>query len=186
VASKTQKLADLAARIQANVDANNTELAAQLASQHESLEQDLNHDKQSLADTEKAYQTSLTQMKMTQQEFQRKIDALQSKMSQTQIAEAQAEAGSALQNVSFSAADIGDTMKSVEEGLDKRYEKAAGKARLITDLGNSTDVVAKESEQKALDKAALAKFLAKKSGGVPATATPAPVAEKQMGPAVGN
>lgn len=181
VKAKSAKKDELESRIQANISAGNTDLAAGLASQLETLETDLNHDQQSLTDTEKAYQSNLSQVKITQDEFTRKIDALKSKMSNADIAEAQASAGAALQGVAFSANDLGDTMKSVEDSLDKRYEAAAGKARLMTDLADDGEIHAKEAEKKALDQQALAKFMAKKGLATPASNNGS-VAEKQMGP----
>ena len=55
--------------------------------------------------------------------------------------------------------DLGDTMKTVEDILAKRYEQSAGKARVAKDLVNLDAVAEKENERKALEQAALADFL---------------------------
>ena len=75
------------------------------------------------------------------------------------IKEAQAEAAAALSSVAFKVGDLGDSMKTVEEVLNKRYERSAGKARVAADLVNMNEIQEKESERKALEQAALAEFL---------------------------
>jgi hypothetical protein len=73
-------------------------------------------------------------------------------------------------------------MKTVEEVLNKRYERSAGKARVAADLVNMNEIQEKESERKALEQAALAEFLT--SQGIQAAATPeSPSAAKEIGPA---
>ncbi len=54
------------------------------------------------------------------------------------IKEAQAEAAGALSNATFKVGDLGDTMKTVDEVLQKRYETAAGKARVAKDWSTWT------------------------------------------------
>src|SRR4029453_5499010 len=127
-----------------------------------------------LNETETAYQANLRQAKVSQREFEDKIGALQKKLSQVKIKEAQAEAAAALSNVAFKVGDLGDSMKTVEEVLSKRYEQSAGKARVAADLVDMDKIQEKETERKALEQSALAEFLA--SQGIqsgPATGTAA-------------
>ena len=77
---------------------------------------------------------NLRQAKVAQQEFQDKVRKLEKQLSQVKVKEAQAEAASALSSVAFKVGDLGDTMKTVEEILQKRYEVSAGKARLAKDM----------------------------------------------------
>jgi hypothetical protein len=108
-------------------------------------------------------------------------------MSQVKIKEAQAEAAAALGNAAFKVGDLGDTMKTVEEILSKRYEVSAGKARVAKDLVDIEKVQEKESERKALEQAALAEFLA--SQGIqapPAAESQATAKEKEIGPSQGS
>ena len=69
-----------------------------------------------------------------QQEFQDKIGRLEKQLSQVKIKEAQAEAATALSSVAFKVGDLVDTMKTVEDVLQKRYEVSAGKARVARDI----------------------------------------------------
>jgi len=118
---------------------------------------------------------------LVQKEFEDKINRLQKQLSQVKIKEAQAEAASALSSVAFKVGDLGDSMKTVEEVLNKRYEKSAGKARVAADLVNMDQIQEKEAERKALEQAALAEFLA--SQGIQSTTTAeSPAAAKEIGP----
>lgn len=182
VASKQNKVTALNTRIEANASAGNMETAGKLAMELQEVEQDLEHDQVELKDTEDAYQANLRQAKLVQKEFEDKVRALEKKVSMTQIKEAQAEAGAALSQASFSTADLGSTLKTVDESLDKRFEHASGKARLVKDLVNMDNVQQKEGEIKALESDALAKFLARKNK----VATPTAFVEtaKEMGPTV--
>ena len=183
VKAKAARAQDLERRILANHSAGNLELAGSLARELQELKVDLTTDTQELQETEEAYQVNMRQAKVTQQEFQDKIRKLEKQLSQVQIKEAQAEASTALSSVAFKVGDLGDTVKTVEDILNKRYELSAGKARVARDMVDVAAIQEKESERKALEQGALAEFLA--SQGVQATpasdarTTPA---VKEMGP----
>jgi phage shock protein A len=182
VKGKATRAQDLERRVLANHSAGNNELAGTLARELQELKADLNVDTQELQETEEAYQANLRQAKVAQQEFQDKIGRLEKQLSQVKIKEAQAEAATALSSVAFKVGDLGDTMRTVEEVLQKRYEVSAGKARVARDMVDMHAVQEKESERKALEQAALAEFLA--SQGMQATPTTAASAPpvKEMGP----
>jgi phage shock protein A len=184
VKAKAARAQDLERRILANHAAGNLELAGTLARELQELKADLATDTKELEETEEAYQANLRQAKVAQQEFQEKLRLLEKQLSQVKIKEAQAEAATALSSVAFKVGDLGDTMKTVEDVLQKRYELSAGKARVARDMVDMAAVREKENETKALEQAALADFLA--SQGIqaqasPGTAASAPVA-KEMGP----
>ncbi len=183
VKGKATRAQDLERRILANHAAGNMELAGSLARELQELKADLTADTAELAETEEAYQLNLRQAKVTQQDFSDKIRKLEKQLSQVQIKEAQAEAATALSSVAFKVGDMGDTVKTVEDILQKRYEVSAGKARVAKDMVDVHAVQEKESERKALEQNALAEFLA--SQGVQAAPTSTSVstpAAKQMGP----
>ena len=183
IKTKANKAQDLERRVLANHRAGNMQLAGSLARELQEIKVDLQADTSELQETEEAYQANLRQAKVAQQEFDEKIRRLEKQMSQVKIKEAQAEAASALGNVAFKVGDLGDTMKTVEEVLNKRYEQSAGKARLAHDMVDIDRINEKETERKALEQSALAEFLA--SQGI-STATEAPAAtdtQKEMGPA---
>jgi phage shock protein A len=181
VKGKTQKAQDLERRILANHQAGNMDLAGSLARELQELKADLTTDAGELTETEEAYQANLRQAKVVQKEFEDKVKRLEKQLDQVKIKEAQAEAAGALSNATFKVGDLGDTMKTVEEVLQKRFEKSAGKARVAKDLVDMDRVREKESESKALEQAALAEFLA--TQGIQAGSTPTtPQGQKEIGP----
>jgi phage shock protein A len=182
IKGKATRAQELERRVLANHQAGNLELAGTLARELQELKADLGIDTGELQETENAYQANLRQAKLTQKDFEDRINKLQKQLSQVKIKEAQAEAAAALSSVAFKVGDLGDSMRTVEEVLSKRYEKSAGKARLAADMVNMDQIQEKENERKALEQAALAEFLA--SQGIQAAAgTESPAAAKEIGPA---
>ena len=179
---KTDKAQDLERRILANHRAGNLDLAGSLARELQELRTDLQHDTVELSDTEEAYQNNLRQAKIAQKEFEEKTRKLESQLSQVRVKEAQAEAASALNNVAFKVGDLGDTMKTVEDVLNKRYETSAGKARLAKDLVDTGALQEKETERKALEQNALAEFLASQGIASSSSTPEAAPAAKDLGP----
>ena len=183
VKGKAARAQELERRILANHTAGNMELAGTLARELQELKADLEVDSQELKETEEAYDVNLRQAKVAQREFEDKVRRVEKQLSQVKIKEAQAEAASALSNVAFKVGDLGDTMKTVDEVLQKRYEVSAGKARLAKDMVDIGKVQEKENERKALEQVALAEFLA--SQGIQATPTAesaTPATTKEIGP----
>ncbi len=181
VKTKTQKAQDLERRILANHQAGNIDLAGSLARELQELKADLTTDASELTETEEAYQANLRQARLVQKEFEDKVKRLEKQLDQVKIKEAQAEAAGALSNATFKVGDLGDTMKTVEEVLQKRFEKSAGKARVARDLVDMDRVREKESESKALEQAALAEFLAQQGIQAGPTPTTQP-GQKEIGP----
>jgi phage shock protein A len=180
---KSTRAQDLERRILANHRAGNMELAGSLARELQELKADLTTDTNELKDTEEAYQNNLRQAQLAQKDFEEKVRRLERQLSQVKVKEAQAEAAGALNSVAFKVGDLGDTMKTVEEVLNKRYEVSAGKARVAKDMVNTTELHEKEAERKALEQGALAEFLASQGIAAPSTGTTeAPPAVKEMGP----
>ena len=182
IKSKTARAQELERRILANHQAGNLELAGTLARELQELKADLTTDTTELQETENAYQGNLRQAKLVQKEFEEKVNRLQKQLSQVKIKEAQAEAAAALSSVAFKVGDLGDSMKTVEEVLTKRYERSAGKARVAADLVDMDKIQEKEAERKALEQSALAEFLASQGIQSPAS-TESPTAAKEIGPA---
>src|SRR5262252_7998761 len=181
IKAKTARAQELERRILANHQAGNMDLAGSLARELQELKADLATDTNELQETENAYQANLRQAKVTQKEFEDKINRLQKQLSQVKIKEAQAEAAAALSSVAFNVGDLGDSMKTVEEVLTKRYERSAGKARVAADMVNMEQIQEKESERKALEQAALAEFLASQ-GIQSAPAAESPATAKEIRP----
>jgi len=181
IKGKASRGQELERRILANHQAGNVDVAGALARELQELKADLTTDTNELQETEGAYQNNLRQAKLTQKEFEDRIRKLEKQLSQVKIKEAQAEAAAALSNVAFNVGDLGDSMKTVEEVLTKRYERSAGKARVAADMVNMEQIQEKEAERKALEQAALAEFLASQ-GIQSAPAAESPATAKEIGP----
>jgi phage shock protein A len=181
VKSKADRAQELERRILANHRAGNMDLAGALARELQELKADLTVDTQELKETEEAYDANMRQAKLAQREFEDKVRRLEKQLSQVKIKEAQAEAAGALSSVAFKVGDLGDTMKTVEELLQKRYEVSAGKARVAKDMVDMEAVQEKENERKALEQVALAEFLASQGIQAPA-AEQTPATAKEIGP----
>ena len=180
---KATRAQELERRILANHRAGNMDLAGTLARELQELKADLETDSQELKETEQAYDANLRQAKLAQGDFEDKVRRLEKQLSQVKIKEAQAEASAALSNVAFKVGDLGDTMKRVDEVLQKRYEVSAGRARLAKDMVDMDAVEEKENERKALEQVALAEFLASQGiQSTPAAEQATPVASKEIGP----
>ena len=182
VNGKASRAQELERRILANHRAGNMDLAGTLARELQELKTDLQVDTNELKETEEAYDANLRQAKVAQREFEDKVRRLEKQLSQVKIKEAQAEAASALSSVAFKVGDLGDTMKRVDEVLQKRYEVSAGKARLAKDMVDMETVQEKENERKALEQVALAEFLASQGIQSPATGEPTTATAKEIGP----
>jgi phage shock protein A len=169
-------------RILANFKAGNTELAGSLARELQDVKADLEHDSQELKDTEGGYENNIRNAKVAQKDFEAKVRKIERQLSQVRVKEAQAEAVAALSGVAFKVGDVGDTLKSVEEVLNKNYEKAAGKARVAQDLGEFEKAKEKEGESKALEQQALAEFLASQGVQIEQAGTQSGSARKEIGP----
>jgi phage shock protein A len=183
VNGKATRAQELERRILANHRAGNMDLAGTLARELQELKADLETDSHELKETEEAYDMNLRQAKVAQREFEDKVRRLEKQLSQVKIKEAQAEAASALSSVAFKVGDLGDTMKRVDEVLQKRYEVSAGKARLAKDMVDMDAVQEKEGERKALEQVALAEFLATQGiQSTPASSESTPIASKEIGP----
>jgi phage shock protein A len=179
IKTKTARAQELQRRVLANHSAGNLQLAGTLAREHQELTTDLGTDTQELKETEEAYQANLRQARVAQKEFEDKVRNLERQLSHVKVKEAQAEAAAALGSVAFKVGDLGDSMKTVEEVLNKRYEESAGKARVSADMVDIAKVQEKESERQALEQSALAEFLANQ--GIQTSGATAPAA-KEIGP----
>lgn len=182
VKTKSAKSQDLERRILANYKAGNAQLAGSLARELQELKADLEHDSEELKETESAYEANVRNAKLAQKEFEEKVHRIERQLSQVKVKEAQAEASAALSGVAFKVGDMGDTLKTVEDVLGKRYEKAAGKARVAQDMSSLEGLQEKETERKALEQNALAEFLAGQGVQMEQPASTGEPAQKEIGP----
>lgn len=173
IENKVAKSKILDQRILANLKAGNSELAGSLARELNDLKSDLEVDVRELQETEEAYQGNLKSIKLLHHDFAEKVKRLERQLDRVKVKEAQAEAVSGLSGVSFSIADLGDTLKGVEDLLEKKLETSAGKLRLVRDLTAGDGLEEVESERRVMEQRALADFMAQR--GLPPEAIREPI-----------
>ncbi len=175
----------LTARLTANYNAKNMELAGRLALEVKSLKARITENEAALADAEKMYQNLTRQREVYTREAQQRIEQIKQKLSAAEMAESQAKLAEIASATAFDLSGTGATLARVEEDLDERIAEAKGKARVAVDAAGGGEWAMKEDEQKALEAQALAEFAAT-MGLTPPVAAPsvdaAPAGERLMGP----
>ena len=179
-----KELESLTARASANYQAGNVEMAGRLAFQVKTLKAELEENETQLKDGDEMYQNLTRQRDAFAKEAQVKINEIKRKMSQAEMAEAQAQLAEIASATAFDMAGSGATMERIEEDLDERIAVSKGKARVALDSSKEGEWAIKEGEQKALEAQALAEFTAAMGLAAPAgAALAAPAAPKrEMGP----
>lgn len=193
---KTQEKqeSELAAKTAAHLKLNHRQVAGQYALQLKNLREQLEENRTQLDQAEVTYKKLVKARDVSVREAQQKIDGLKRMISETEMLEAQAELQEMAQGMITSIGGSGDTLARVDEYLQERRDKAAGRARVASGAIDSTEVDLMEAEQEALGDQALAEFASAYGLDMPApeaapvgeSTAPPPVAAatvKDMGPA---
>jgi len=183
---------DLAAKTAAHLKLGHNKVAGQYALQLKELRSQLEENRGQLQSAEETYKKLVKARDVSVSEARQKIDALKRMMSEAEMLEAQAELQEMAQGMITSIGGSGDTLSRVQEYLEERRDKAAGRARVASSSVDTSKVELMEAEQEALGDQALAEFAAAYGLEMPATATPAAAPEaaaeappvRDMGPAV--
>jgi phage shock protein A len=153
-----QKEKELTARTAANIKAGNREIAGQVALELQTVKSQLEENRQQLVASEETYKKLVKTRDVAVSDAQAKIEKLKRLISETEMVEAQAELQEMAKGVISGIGGSGDTLARVEEYLNERRDKAAGRARVAAGSIDTADVEMKEAEQKALAEQALAEF----------------------------
>jgi phage shock protein A len=181
VAAEEKKVELMTARASAAYAAGQMEKAGQMALQIKDTKREIDENKKQLIASEELFKNLSRQRDVYLKQARERIDAVKSKISKAEMAEAQAKLGEMASNVSFSPDGTG--INALEEKLDERIANAQGKVRVASEQVASQEWTATEGEQKALEGAALAEF-AREMGFAPAQAPVAPMAApRDLGPA---
>lgn len=163
---------ELTARIAANIKAGNRSLAGQMALELQTVKTQLEENRQQLEDTDMTYKKLLKTRDVAVSEAQAKIEKLKRMISETEMMEAQAELQEMAKGMVSEIGGGGDTLNRVEEYLNERRDKAAGRARVASNTIDTSQVEMKEAEQAALAEQALAEFETAFGLGSPSVAQP--------------
>lgn len=182
-----QKERELTARVAANIKVGNRAVAGQLAMELQSAKAQLEENRTQLVAAEETYKKLVKSRDVSVQEAKAKIEKLNRLMSETEMMEAQAELQEMASGMIGAIGGGGDTLNRVEEYLQERRDKAAGRARVASSSVDIKDVEVKEAEQVALAEQALREFeSAYGLASPPAAAAEAPAAAappaKDLGP----
>ena len=177
---------ELTAKTAAHLKLGHNKVAGQYALQLKELKAQLEENREQLDLAEKTYAKLIKSRDVSVREAQQKIEKLSRMISETEMLEAQAELQEMATGMISSVGGSGDTLNRVEEYLNERRDKAAGRARVAADSVDTSEVELMEAEQEALGDAALAEFAAAYGLDAPApeaapAATESPV--RDMGPA---
>jgi phage shock protein A len=181
-ATLRKQVTELTAATTANLKAGNRDLAANLALDLRRVNEQLEENARQEKDAEGMYQNYLRQRDIVIREAREKIEALSRQISQVELMEAQAELSKLATATPMGIGDAGDSLKRVEEGLQERYEQAAGTVRVAKDSVLGEDLKMKDAERKALAEQALAEFAANMGLSAELGEQPAAPVEKTMGP----
>jgi phage shock protein A len=174
----------LTAKAAANLKAGNRAVAGQYALQLKTVKEQLEENRQQLEAAEATYKKLVKSRDVAVKEARAKIETLKRMLSETEMLEAQAELQEMASGMITSIGGSGDTLNRVEEYLNERRDKAAGRARVASSTIDTTDVEMMQAEQEALADAALNEFAAAYGIDAPAAETeedgppPPPAPEK--------
>jgi len=181
-----QKEKELTARTAAHIKAGNRSVAGQLALELQTVKDQLEENRQQIIAAEETYKKLVKSRDVAVQEARAKIEKLNRLISETEMMEAQAELQEMASGMISSIGGSGDTLNRVEEYLNERRDKAAGKARVASSTIDTKDVEIKEAEQAALGEQALREFEAAYGFESPAQEESAGAQpQKELGPKEG-
>lgn len=185
VAKDQAEVARLTAKATALYNAKQMDAAGRLALQIKSLKSTLADNEAQMKQADDLYRNLTQQRDVYVREAQKRIENIKQKLSRAEIAESQAQLAEIATATSFALAGSGDTLKNLEENLDKRVTDAMGKARVAADQATEGEWAVKAEEEAALESQALAEF----ATAMGLAAPPAPVQaeavpmERDLGPA---
>ncbi len=174
---------DLRAKTGAQLRAGNKEAAGQYAMRLQTVQRELQENTAQLGEAEKTYKELIRARDVSIKAAQKKIEDLKYSLSDLKIKKATAELTEMASGMISEIGGAGDTLGRLHDMVEEEREKASGRARVAKDSLDTSGVVMKETEQRALEEQALADFAAKE--GITLEGTTAPVTEsapKSMGP----
>lgn len=178
---------DLRAKASANLRAGNRDSAAQYALRLQTVDRELEENRNQLEQAEKTYKDLIRARDIAINAARTKIESLKSGITDMKMKRAMAELTEMASGMITSIGSSGETLDRLHNIVEEERSKAAGRVRVARDTMDTSGLMVKEAEQKALADQALADFAAKE--GIPldvpltADAKPDESTAKTMGPA---
>jgi phage shock protein A len=179
---------DLRAKTTANLRAGNRDTAAQYALRLQTIERELDENRTQLEQAEKTYKDLVRARDVAINAARTKIESLKSGINDLKMKRALAELTEMASGMITSIGSSGETLDRLHNIVEEERSKAAGRVRVARDTMDTSGLVVKEAEQKALADQALADFAAKEGIALDIAAsadehTPEVGPSKTMGPA---
>src|SRR5215468_2155367 len=178
---------DLRAKATANLRAGNRDAAAQYALRLQTVERELTENRAQLEQAEKTYKDLVRARDVAITAARTKIESLKSGINDLKMKRALAELTEMASGMITSIGGSGETLDRLTTMVNEERDKAAGRARVARDTLDTSGVMVKEAEQKALADQALADFAAKEGIALDIAASaergaPETAPTKTMGP----
>jgi len=179
---------DLRAKTTANLRAGNRDTAAQYALRLQTIERELDENRTQLEQAEKTYKDLVRARDVAINAARTKIESLKSGINDLKMKRALAELTEMASGMITNIGSSGETLDRLHTIVEEERSKAAGRVRVARDTMDTSGVMVKEAEQKALSDQALAVFAAKECipldiAGSAEPASPEATPTKTMGPA---
>ena len=179
---------DLRAKTTANLRAGNRDTAAQYALRLQTIERELDENRTQLEQAEKTYKDLVRARDVAINAARAKIESLKSGITDLKMKRAMAELTEMASGMITSIGSSGETLDRLHNIVEEERSKAAGRVRVARDTMDTSGLMVKEAEQKALADQALADFAAKEGIALDVAAsaddhTPEAGPAKSMGPA---
>jgi len=180
---------DLRAKTSANLRAGNRESAGQYALRLQTVERELEENRAQLEQAEKTYRDLVKARDVAINAARTKIESLKSGITDLKMKRAMAELTEMASGMITSIGSSGETLDRLHNIVEEERSKAAGRVRVARDTLDTSGVMVKDAEQKALADQALADFAAKEGIALDIAASADPQAApstspaKSMGPA---
>lgn len=171
---------DLRAKTAAHLRVGNREAAGQYALRLQTVVRELEENRTQLGKAETTYQELTRARDVSIQEARAKIESLRANIDDLKVRKATAELTEMASGLVSQIGGAGDTLSRLQTMVDEERNKAAGRARVARDSLNASEIIVKESEQKALAEQALAEFAAGEHLALPSSTNPAPVIDVRV------
>ncbi len=181
---------ELAGKTAAHLKLGHRKVAGQYALQLKNVREQLAENRTQLEQAKGTFEKLVKSRDVSVRDAQEKIETLKRMLTETQMLEAQAELQEMATGMISSIGGSGDTLNRVEEYLNERRDKAAGRARVAASSIDDSEIELMEAEQEAIADQALAEFASAYGLDMPATVAASDEAPeetpqiKDMGPSV--
>jgi phage shock protein A len=152
---------ELKAKTSANLKAGNRDAAGQYALRLQTVDRELEENRKQLEQAETTYRDLIKARDVAVTAARAKIESIKSGLGDIKVKKAMAELTEMASGMITSIGGSGDTLNRLHEMVEEERGKAAGRVRVARDNIDTTEVLMKEAEQKALAEQALADFAAK-------------------------